>query len=940
MILKRALLCALVLLCASAVLAEEPIKDRVNCYTTWDDSYFYLAFKVDGPDVEGVHSKPNTDITGDDQVEFYIETDNKHSATITPACSSMAVSAGGGSQFRAGSEKNTLDATPVFIFKYGTTVQGTVNNPDDIDMGYNVEMAVPWQVLRTRPPSVGDMMSFNVIIRRHGDKAGSFVSMSPRVKSEEDALVPAKWVNVVFTAHTFGAATTSVEKIISAKYVIRSPLIDGVVNDREWHQNTSFSVDLPMPPGFVYEAKFPVQRMVLAKYLYWYQNNPRRDVPLQHVKRSDGSPEMCDLPAKGIGPWFSYDRVQWHKDELADMVATGISVVLPDYLGAAHDGPGLSDRGLDCMVAGLDELRTEGKAYPMVGMYLDASYLASDGQPIKPEVLYARIKSFFDRIPAEFRAYAPAAKPNAGKAGAMVYVAHPVSVESWAPALLSACSDMFAKDFGCPLVWIGDSSFANAGNGFDAVAGSNTSRISIGAVTCDDSYDTQWTKTLDANPLWVYCDAWNDFSSGKCICATAKLGTRRVDSTKAHIKRFLVSRDYSARFLRFDVPKVISPKQIAQAEVTIRNAGNTTWRAADGYALGYRWYRDGRFYGESKVRRPLTVDVPPGDTVTVSIGIATITTLGTAIPEGNCELRLELIRLSDSKWFSALGDLPLMVPVTIGQTAEFDATLLSCTAPNMVGVGGSYPMTVRVRNDGTQNWPAGATKLECRLFRVPRGNANTPAVEVPMPALRASIGKDCKPGEIAECKMDLMIAQNAKKPIDLSKSGDDWSYQLRFDMVNGAKRFSENGVSMANRAIEVLDSDYGARIVDSELPASVSPGQNLDVKVVLRNNGVKTWDVKRTSIGYHLYNADGTELQYDGISTPIKTKVEAGWPAVVTAKVQAPTLEAKYTLVWDVMVDGKWLSTYPLSRGGDMLPVQFDVAKEAVQATEPTPPAK
>ncbi len=940
MILKRALLCALVLLCASAVIADEPIKDRVACYTTWDDSYFYLSFKIDGPDVQATHNKPNSVLTGDDYVQFFIETDNKHSPKITPACLSMAVSAAGGSQFCAGSEKGTLDQASAFTFKYGATVQGTLNNSDDIDMGYAIEVAVPWSLLKVNPPSLGDMMSFNVVIRRHGDKPGSFVSLSPRVKTEEDILTPTKWSNLVFTAHSFGVATTSLDKIVSAKYVVRSPLIDGVINDREWHQNTSFTVDLPMPPGFVYEAKYPVQRMVLARYSYWYQADPRRDVPVQHIKRADGSSELTAIPAAGVGPWFSYDHAQWHKKELADMVGTGITVVLPDYLAAAHDGRGYADKGLDNMVIALDELRNEGKCYPMVGMYLDASYLGADGRSAKQEDVYAAIKSFFERVPSGLRAYAPANKPNAGKPGAIVCVARAASSDAWTPELLSYCTEKFVADFGCPLVWVGDAGFAHSGKGFDAVVGSSSSRISIGAVTCDDSYDTQWQQVLEANPLWVLCDAWNDFSGGKCICATQQLGARRVDSTTAHIRRFLVSRDYSARFLRFDVPKVISPKQIAQAEVTVRNAGGSAWRVSDGYALGYRWYRDGRFYGESKVRRPLTNDVLPGDTVTLNIGIATITTLGTPIPEGNCELRLELIRLSDNKWFSALGDLPLMMPITVGQPADYDATILSCSVPNMVALGGSYPVTVRVRNDGAQTLKADPTKIECRLFKVQRGAADASAVEVPMAPIRIPLGKDCRPGDIVECKSEVVIAPVSKKTIELSKADNDWSYQLRFDVINGSKKLSDSGMRTASAPVEVLGSDYGARVVDSELPASVLPGQNMNVKVVIRNNGVKTWDAKKTSIGYHVYGADGSELQWDGAATPIKTKVEPGWPAVVTATVQTPAQEGKYTLVWDVMVDGKWLSTMPLSRGGDILPVQIEVSKTADQAADANPPAK
>jgi len=933
MIFKRVLTCAFALLVlASAAIAQEAIKDQVSCYTTWDDAYFYLAFKVDSPDVSATRNKPNLDLTGDDCVEFYIETDNKHSTKISPACFSMAVSAAGGSCFKAGNESGALVQTPAFTFKYGATVQGTLNNPDDIDMGYNVEVAVPWALLKTDAPAVGNMMSFNVVVRRHNDKGSSFVSLSPRVKSDEDIADPAKWVNVVFAAHSFGVATTSSEKILSAKYVVRSPLIDGVINDREWHKNTSFAIDLPMPPGFVYEAKYPVQRMVLAKYLYWYQADTRGETPVAHITKPDGSLDLAELPARGVGPWFSGERVQWHKDELAAMAGTGISVVLPDYLGAASVSAGFADKGLDCMVSALEELRKEGKTYPMVGMLLDASLIPADSRDMSSQssqrALYDAIKGFFSRIPADFRAYAPAPKPNAGKPAAIVFVTNISSLDKLAPTVLTFCSDNFVRDFGCPIVWASDSCLA----GKTDVCNSMNPTITVGGVTCTDSYDSQWESVLTANPLWIYCDAWDDLGTGKCICATQSLGTRRVDSTKAHIKRFLVARDYSARFLRFDVPKVISPKQIAQAEVTIRNAGNATWRAADGYALGYRWYRNGRYFGESKVRRPLTVDVAPGDTVTLNIGIATVSTANTPMPEGNCELRLELIRLSDGKWFSALGDIPLMLPVTIGQPAEFDATYLACSAPRMVAVNSPYPVTVRVRNDGTQPWRAGEVQLECRLFKVSRTNPDAPAEEVPINSMRTVLARGCKPGEIAEFQTELTLA--GKKPIEVSKLDDAWSYQIRFDLLNGIKnpkRLSDAGGTVLARAIDVYSSDYGPRIVDSDVPATVPPGQAIEAKVVLRNTGVMTWDGKKTKIGYHWFSQDGKELEWDGAATPIKTKAEPGWASVVTATLQTPKQEGNYVLVWDVNVDGKWLSTYPLSRGGDVLPVAVEVKQDSSQ---------
>ena len=220
-------------------------------------------------------------------------------------------------------------------------------------MGYTVEMAIPWQAMKMSTPKFGDMVSFNILIHRHGDKSGEFVSLSPRVKTEDDTMCPAKWVNLVFAQYTFGAATVSAEKILSSKTIVRPPLIDGIISDKEWTANTSFAIDLPMPEGFVYEAKFPPHKMVMTHYFYWYQADPRKSAPYSHIVGPDGALQLQDSPARNAGPWFSYDRVQWHKEQLSDIVAAGIDVVLPVYWGDKADRAGFAAQGF-----GLHDLRS------------------------------------------------------------------------------------------------------------------------------------------------------------------------------------------------------------------------------------------------------------------------------------------------------------------------------------------------------------------------------------------------------------------------------------------------------------------------------------------------------------------------------------------------------------------------------------------------------
>ena len=66
-------------------------------------------------------------------------------------------------------------------------------------------------------------------------------------------------------------------------------------------------------------------------------------------------------------------------------------------------------------------------------------------------------------------------------------------------------------------------------------------------------------------------------------------------------------------------------------------------------------------------------------------------------------------------------------------------------------------------------------------------------------------------------------------------------------------------------------------------------------------------------------------MLWDGHTTPIKTNIQPGWPVVTTTSVKAPDYPGQYVLVWDLMIDDKWLSTETISHGGDILPVFVEV---------------
>ncbi len=97
------------------------------CYTAWDDYFFYAAFQVDDPRVNSVNNTPLSQPQQDDDIEVFFDTKGpKASASRLPDTYQMAVSAGSGAYFSAGSAAGTPQPKLVFTYKYAATVDGTL----------------------------------------------------------------------------------------------------------------------------------------------------------------------------------------------------------------------------------------------------------------------------------------------------------------------------------------------------------------------------------------------------------------------------------------------------------------------------------------------------------------------------------------------------------------------------------------------------------------------------------------------------------------------------------------------------------------------------------------------------------------------------------------------------------------------------------------------
>jgi hypothetical protein len=133
---------------------------RTRAKMLWDDSYLYIAAELEEPHIWATLRQRDTVIFYDNDFEVFIDPDGD-----THAYYELEVNAYG-TPWDLLLIKPYRDGGPAVInwdingLKVGSDIKGTINNPTDIDMGWNVEIAMPLQVLRecnrTGFPKAGD----------------------------------------------------------------------------------------------------------------------------------------------------------------------------------------------------------------------------------------------------------------------------------------------------------------------------------------------------------------------------------------------------------------------------------------------------------------------------------------------------------------------------------------------------------------------------------------------------------------------------------------------------------------------------------------------------------------------------------------------------------------------------------------------------------------
>lgn len=940
----------LLLIPAAAVFAApDPNAPRVSAlYTTWDDYYFYAAAQITDRNVLSTNLTPVSQPQQDDDIEVFLETDAARASVRTPKTFQMAVSAGGGAYFSVGTGAKIPKAKAVFTYKYAAGIDGTPNQSGDADTGYTIELAIPWQQLGlTGPPKSGTVWGFNVISRDKtlaGASASRFFSLSPAVQGAGDVQNPSKWTQIVFDASGTSPKPTAA-RVIAPHVVSRFPLINGSVVSGEWASfsrltfgQTAIAAPAPTVAEEPNTTDSPFNTSPTEAVA------PPPTVPEPPVAQNPKAPTVIRLPGGGairIVPGGSQlppppaPKLPVAQNPIRRKGPKGTPIAgLPREPGTSPvpltGSLTLGPAKLPALVMAIYRLdfNGDGRRAASQNVWNERGGSALADQPMNGTgPWFSGLRPLWHRQNlTEMR--------RAGIDVALVRIQpDDALLVRELQALAAALQEMKAQGVDFPLV-AADPDSAQAA---EAVARQipaefrmtlpegkrahvSPGRIGGGEVVGRNggqTYAAAWEKAAAGEPDFIVIDSWNDWTRGTEIAPSRQYGTQYADQTRLRVLQWNGAREWRTKYLTERTPRLVRPKVLYQVPVRVENAGTLPWRAGEGYSLSARWYKDGRLFDDSAPRVPVGVDVLPGQSATLSVGLAARNSFGEDLEPGDYTLVFDMVQGQD-RWFSFAGDAPLQVPVTVAAAGEPNApsaTFVGAQAPVAAQTGATYDAGARVRNDGGQPWPGGYTLA----YKVQRADAKGEEVTVASGDAPLPPG-GVRPGQMADIPVRLALADADGKPLAPGAYRLHWFIQP-----------SGNGASVAggyDMPLSVVAADVGASFVLSSIPRSLEAGKEATAKLAVQNLGPNAWDRKTLRVGCHWYYLDGVEAQWNGgqMASLTKDVPPGGVDGGIVVKFRAPDRPGRYALVWDVQsADGAWASTASAARGTDLLQVFITV---------------
>ena len=155
----------------------------------WDDDNLYVAFLSEDADVSGAFFKDDEKLYTSNVVEIFLNPSGDGSRydeiEVAPTNALFDASFSGG-------PRKGMDLSWSSHARHAVHVDGTLNDPRDVDRGWTVELAIPFAWLTGMPaprPRKGDRWKFNLYRLRQGPgHPGEGQALSPPMRGDFHAL--------------------------------------------------------------------------------------------------------------------------------------------------------------------------------------------------------------------------------------------------------------------------------------------------------------------------------------------------------------------------------------------------------------------------------------------------------------------------------------------------------------------------------------------------------------------------------------------------------------------------------------------------------------------------------------------------------------------------------------------------------------------------------
>ena len=167
----------------------KPASAATEARLLWDDDCLYVAFLAEDTNVSGAFFKDDEKLYTSNVVEIFLDPsgDGSHYHEIEVAPTNALFDAS-----FAGGARQGMDLSWSSRAKHAVRVDGTLNDPRDVDRGWTVELAIPFASLTGMPkprPQRGDRWKFNLYRLRQGPgQPGEGQAYSPPMRGDFHAL--------------------------------------------------------------------------------------------------------------------------------------------------------------------------------------------------------------------------------------------------------------------------------------------------------------------------------------------------------------------------------------------------------------------------------------------------------------------------------------------------------------------------------------------------------------------------------------------------------------------------------------------------------------------------------------------------------------------------------------------------------------------------------